>query len=564
MTNQLLKLFKFRNILAFTGLVLALSGLVFCTLLFSTTYPSFIDFLSRWMHKKPEQLQSVISESRFTFLRLAPLFLLLAGVLLFLFRRKISQAAANTRAVLRQERSYFQSISPQHKLIYRVILGCFAIAAICNALFLPVTYDEAWTYLNFTSKNPLVSATYYPAPNNHILHSILTNFTAYLPFGSLFNLRISSILIGILSAVVFFRFLLKKTDATTSLLVLCLYCFSYPVLYYSSVSRGYILTVLAFLICLYALDELQKTYRKTWNLVFIAGSLIGFYAMPSFLYPFLTLVSFYGFNAIRTKNFKDLFRMIRTTITTTVLVCCLYVPVFAVSGIRAVTSNDFVKPLERKIVFTGLFDHFNDTSRFLTYLPLVYLLVLLAILGAFYLALKQSKKLPAASLYMYLLILPPVLLLIHAVIPFPRTWTYLIVPILLFFSVTGSAFLSKCSKPAFFLLLLPACGFLFVKSELKEEVQAFQNKELCHYLDQNHYQRVICRHPLMDTYLRFYNRENPGFELVYLQPNEAISQALSSARDAKVIISGTSLPELSGKFSLKRFRKNNYWLYLRK
>lgn len=516
------------------------------------------------MHKKPEQLQSVVSESRFTLLRLAPLFLLFAGTLLFLFRERISGKVAAIRMVIREEKSHFRAISTRHKLIFRVILSCFALAAVCNALFLPVTYDEAWTYLNFTSKNPLVSATYYPAPNNHILHSIITNFTAYLPFGSLFNLRFSSIIIGILSAVLFFRFLLKKTDPSTSLLVLCLYCFSYPVLYYSSISRGYILTVLAFLICLYALDAFQEKQRKEWSGVFICGSLIGFYTMPSFLYPFFALVSFYAISAIRRKDFRQLFHYIRVSITTIVLVCCLYLPVFIVSGVRSVTANDFVKPLGRKVVLMGLFDHFNATSRFLTYLPLVYLLVFLALLSGLYLALKNSKKLPSAALYVYLLILPPVLLLVHSVIPFPRTWTYLVIPLLVFMALVGSIFLSRFRKPALFLLVIPAMGFLFVTSELKEEVQAFQNKELCHYLAQNHYRKVICRHPLMDTYLRFYNRENPQFKLVYLPPNGQIAPAVSSAPDSKVVISGTPLPELSGKFSLKRFRKNNYWLYLKK
>ncbi len=36
----------------------------------------------------------------------------------------------------------------------------------------PISYDEAWTYLNFTKNGWLTSLSWYPAPNNHLFYSL--------------------------------------------------------------------------------------------------------------------------------------------------------------------------------------------------------------------------------------------------------------------------------------------------------------------------------------------------------------------------------------------------------
>ena len=84
------------------------------------------------------------------------------------------------------------------------------LTSIVYAILLPVSVDEAATFLLFTNTGIMESATTYPAPNNHILHSVITNFTKHLPYLSdLFKLRISSIVVNLVTLLVLYKFVSK-------------------------------------------------------------------------------------------------------------------------------------------------------------------------------------------------------------------------------------------------------------------------------------------------------------------------------------------------------------------
>ena len=94
--------------------------------------------------------------------------------------------------------------------VEKTSLSLFIIVLITQRLWLSnitdVVYDEAWTYLAFTNKNPLVAACFYPTSNNHILFSHLTQITKLLPFDILTNLRLSALISNILAVLtLFFR-----------------------------------------------------------------------------------------------------------------------------------------------------------------------------------------------------------------------------------------------------------------------------------------------------------------------------------------------------------------------
>lgn len=87
------------------------------------------------------------------------------------------------------------------------------LAAVWYAIQLPISYDEALTYLHFTSRGPVASLAYYPEPNNHILHSLITNITTLLPFLDIcFCLRISSIFFNLLTWCIAYYHPLHKTN----------------------------------------------------------------------------------------------------------------------------------------------------------------------------------------------------------------------------------------------------------------------------------------------------------------------------------------------------------------
>ncbi|MFT3796805.1 hypothetical protein [Flavobacterium sp.] len=88
-----------------------------------------------------------------------------------------------------------------------LLLAIPLAASVYYALQMPVSYDEAWTFLNFTRKGFVASASHYPAPNNHVLHSLVTNLTYHLPgLSNLFKMRISVLCVNLVSMVLLYRF----------------------------------------------------------------------------------------------------------------------------------------------------------------------------------------------------------------------------------------------------------------------------------------------------------------------------------------------------------------------
>ena len=124
----------------------------------------------------------------------------------------------------------------------KIGFGVFLLTLIIQRLWLSyntdVIYDEAWTYLAFTSKNPFLAACFYPTSNNHILFSHLTQITKILPFDILTNLRLAALFSNILAISTFFFCLRKFVSPISAWCVSLLFAFSFPLVYYGFVARG--------------------------------------------------------------------------------------------------------------------------------------------------------------------------------------------------------------------------------------------------------------------------------------------------------------------------------------
>ncbi len=292
------------------------------------------------------------------------------------------------------------------------------LASCWYALHIPVNYDEAWTFLNFTEKSPIASLCYYPVPNNHVLHSLITNATRHLPIvDPLTKLRLSSIVINLLLWLLAFRFVQRWWQVNTALVAVAIGATLFMAVYYSFMSRGYALVCLAFVGALYAISAmLQQGGARRHRVWFAVFSITGFFTMPSFLYPFLSLNAWWWWH-LRAGWRQQL----RTNIAIAVIVCLLYLPLVLVSGLSSLTSNPFVRPISRTQVLDSLGPFFGQVLEELSGLPpaVGLLWVVAALFFAF-------RRMPAVwrSFFTILLISAPVLLLVHSVIPFPRTFVY--------------------------------------------------------------------------------------------------------------------------------------------
>lgn len=323
--------------------------------------------------------------------------------------------------------------------IEKIVFGVFLFTLIIQRLWLShiteVIYDEAWTYLAFTSKNPILAACFYPTSNNHILFSHLTQITKILPFDILTNLRLAALLPNILAIATFFFCIRKFVSPISAWVVTLLLAFSFPIVYYGFVARGYSLILLFFTIGFFSLLQIIQNFnnKKAWHYLMIS-SVLGFYTIPIYLYPFVSLFGFAFLFFLVTKNTTGIYKTLQFGALTGFLTLVVYSPIFAVSGIKSVTSNKFVQPLSYSEIFEGLGQHLTNTLQFFTGSKYGYWAVI-GIITLLIPTLLKSRIKRNTYPSIFILLFVPFLIVIHKVLPVERTWIYLLVPILFLIAI---------------------------------------------------------------------------------------------------------------------------------
>lgn len=438
--------------------VLGLSVLFFASFAFGGMllgYLNSLQILAAWAGQgyKVDKIAVFLSPSSFrVFLLMAFILSLLAGWLLLQLPRFSPLLSRGLFSLRSSIRSLLRGIAGSG-LFYVLMLPL--LASVWFALKVPVNYDEAYTYLHFTEKSPIASLCYYPVPNNHVLHSLITNATRHLPFSDpLTRLRASSIVINMLIWILAFRFVQRWWDTRTAQAAVAIGSVLFMAVYYSFMSRGYALVCLAFIGALYAVSAYIHQGSRRYLHWFAVFSIIGFFTMPSFLYPWLSLNVWWRWQSRtpwRPQFVTNLFIVIGVGL--------LYMPIMLVSGLASLTSNPFVRPIDRMQVFAGLGPFFRQVLAELTGLPPVLVLLWL-VAGLFF----AFRRMPTVwwSFFVTMLIAAPLLLLLHSVIPFPRTFVYYGWVITLLLVLPWSALLARIPRGIFIpvLLIIQAC-FLY-------------------------------------------------------------------------------------------------------
>ncbi|MCE3278816.1 MAG: hypothetical protein K0S44_1007 [Bacteroidetes bacterium] len=434
------------------GIMLAgtIALILFSAFLINNDYSTFCHYILEKLdklHKKEYFKEEFLPEYKFNIIRIAVIISAIASLSFsyFLIRKRktlelrIQTFAEGVRSILSSQKTFITNIKPSEKYILFSILSVQALYFSFLSWSLPISYDEAWTYLNFTSKSVLTSASYYPAPNNHVFYSILTNLTDFFPLNDpKIKMRSLNVIFSLLTSYCFFKLLCKFFNTGVAFITLILFTFSYPLTLYGIQARGYELLILFTLITTYSLiSYINEPNRKYLYIYGIAVSL-GFYTIPSFLYPFISLQLFLLAYTLKSKNFRVLKAFIQSGVVAGVIVSILYTPIFFISGIHSITSNSYVQSISIHEVLKKMPGHIHYTSNWLFGLTNGGEIILILIILSLLFAIKKSgvKKLKTINLLMiFLLLLPPVFMILQRVIPFERTWTYLSIP--LFFGIAN-------------------------------------------------------------------------------------------------------------------------------
>ncbi|UOQ82971.1 hypothetical protein [Hymenobacter sp. 5414T-23] len=397
--------------------------------------------------------------------------------------------------------------------LFIVLLGML----LYQVKYLPLGYDEIWTWLNFASRGILVSIAYYPAPNNHILYSVLSSITFYLDSGVV-GLRLPSFLAALvlfwILLIVLYRLFKSNYVAVIGV---CLFFSFYMIDYYSMNARGYIYITLAFVGSTGALIELSKQKPKLnymfW-LGFVAFSVIGFASIPTYLYAFVSQALVFLFLSEISRKRKMTIAFIYYSFIVGVFVLLFYAPVLLISGFESVLKNKYVLPLPRQTVLSMFNRHVTQTARsFFVNDAQLYFFMILSVAGIVVLFVR--KKHLYGFVLMGFVLLPFVFMYLQAVIPFPRTWVYLIFIIVIGQCVVLKSFediyivrvsLISVLTPIFFIYFIYA-NMLNIKRYKKENALYSSIKKSYDIIVVNKKQLVIDS-DFVDVYLNYFFVKN--------------------------------------------------------
>ncbi len=335
--------------------------------------------------------------------------------------------------------SFFKSIKVLYDKHNLVIILSPILTIVYYSINLPMSYDEAFTYLNFSSKNLIISLTYYPAPNNHILHSLLTNITNFIfPNFPLFSSRLPTIIVSLMIYLIGMYSIKKHFNQNVSIASVGIFSVLLMNLYYGYMSRGYALILLFFIASFHFALNIIKNQNNVRDWVWLTiFSVLGFFTMPSYLYAFATLNAILLFLTFKKSVFIN---QVKYSVITFIATTILYLPTVIVSGLNSLTNNQFVAPKSREVVFSKLPEFLFQTLEHLSGVNPIFLLSIIIIS---LLLLFRNKDWFHTKIFTLFLIMPPFLLLTHSVIPFSRTFNYYGFIIVLLFCISIHSFLEK-------------------------------------------------------------------------------------------------------------------------
>ena len=317
-----------------------------------------------------------------------------------------------------------------------IILGLGVVFALAlrslYAFFMPLTYDEAYTFNVFVNQPFGVTIGKYNVPNNHIFQNLLANISHRIFDSGIISFRLPTFISGLALVAISFYFVHRQANLLVA--GLCLFVLSslQPLIHYSVEARGYSLQITLFLVGLIFAWQSTENKNKTnlWGLA-IANAL-AFWTVPSHLFAAGLLFAWLLFYS---KNSKSEFLWwLKASITTGALTAVLYLqPIIYV--------KTFGFTVEPKMTFTDMLQGLPSwlTSTSLYYverMPVMMLVFFMA--GTLGFVIWGHKKHPRLfSLFWIFFVTTPLIIIITGRMPpFPRLFVFLL-PLLVFVASFG-------------------------------------------------------------------------------------------------------------------------------
>ena len=329
-------------------------------------------------------------------------------------------------------------------LLTLLALGIFARGVLLEG---PFRYDESYTFIAFAMRPFRAAISDYHLPNNHIFHTVLVR-AAYLLFGPQpWAVRLPAFLAGALLTPATYLAARLLYDRQVALLGAGLTAASWALIDYSANARGYTLLMLFWLISLSLAAYLRgRKNLAGWGLLALAMAL-GFYTIPIMLYPF-GIVMIWLFCSWLAQDVAPAYGrsfplyLLGAGFATVALTLLLYVPVLRVSGLSAVTANQYVRSPGWAVFLESIPGRVNATWRMwrLGWPAHFDLLVLTG--AAFSLAFHKRVAAHRFPLHLAAGLGLAGILVVQQIVAVPKVWLFLL-PLFLVWAAAGWVGLAK-------------------------------------------------------------------------------------------------------------------------
>ncbi len=357
---------------------------------------------------------------------------------LLAFRRKGNRLYNALTKSLIDNYNGIKSLDVYVRISLLLLLAIQLIMFTYYVVYLPYHYDEAFTYTFFSGKGIISSISFYPAPNNHVFHNILSSIFLKLPVHVVTAIRLDNLLASVIATYYFFKLTNKVVLQRVAIIATVFFAFCYPFIHYSMQSRGYGLLVLFSVLSIYAVVSIAEgKSMKKYIALYILSSVLGFFTIPSFLYCFVVVNIFLFLHCIVRFNLKNLGIAVLSNVLIGGLTLLLYTPIIIRNTAKALTDHNGMTNSGLQYVRENYIPHLKEVLGFFTAYATNNLYWVIALIVGVALYLVKNKYFTRFyALFMICLLVSPVpIMFAHQTVPFTRTWIHLIVPLWVAFAM---------------------------------------------------------------------------------------------------------------------------------
>lgn len=252
--------------------------------------------------------------------------------------------------------------------------------------YLPITYDEAYTFINFIDRGVIVSAAYYPSPNNHVLYSIISAFINLFNFNTIMPFRIISVIYFLLSLIITVKIFLGNSLNLKKYhyLLISVFPLSLIYMYEASLARGYSLLILLTLINIYLIQKILKNKDDKYLKTLSFFTSLAFYTIPSYFYCHVVFCII----ILCCKRNSFIF-LIKSNIIILFLTLLFFFPIIIFQGYDFIFTNNLIERINYNQFFLYLSIIKTIIENDIFGLS-IYILILFSIIS-FYFSIKTNK-----------------------------------------------------------------------------------------------------------------------------------------------------------------------------